>query len=139
MSNRGSTKSRERPLKVTTRTGSRRQGPQKQEGKKTVAEEQPSDPPKAKKHKSVDSDEDDEEPQNEHGTSSNSQLAAPVLPKNLGDEDSEYSDEHSAQSRDSEWTLSHPDLYVLTNDEHWAMTPETHICSSSWIILFFNE
>ena len=49
-----------------------------------------------------DSDEDDEEPQNEPGTSSNSQPAAPVLPYNSGDEDSEYSDEHSAQSRDSE-------------------------------------
>ena len=22
--------------------------------------------------------------------------------------------------------MLHPDLYVLTNDEHWAMTPETH-------------
>ena len=31
------------------REGSRRQGPQKQRGKKTVAKEQPSDPPKAKK------------------------------------------------------------------------------------------
>ena len=28
--------------------------------------------------------------------------AVPVLPRNSGDEDSEYSDEHSAQSRDSE-------------------------------------
>ena len=42
------------------REDSRRQGPQKQKGKKTVAEEQPSEPPKAKKHKSIDSDEDDE-------------------------------------------------------------------------------
>ena len=44
----------------------------------------------------------------------------------LGDEDSEYSDEYSAQSRDSEKALYYPDLYVLTNDEHWTMTPETH-------------
>ena len=53
--------------------GSRRQGHQKQKGKKTVAEEQPSEPPKAKKQKPIDSDEDDEEPQKEPGTSSNSQ------------------------------------------------------------------
>ena len=55
----------------------------------------------------------------------NSQPAAPVLPYKSGDEDSEYSDEYSAQSRDSERTLFHPDLYVLTDDEHWTMTPET--------------
>ena len=42
--------------------GSRRQGPQKQKGKKTVAEEQPSDLPSARKHKPIDSGEDDEEP-----------------------------------------------------------------------------
>ena len=62
------------------------------------------EPPKAKKHKSIDSDEDDEETRNETGTSSNSQPAAPVLPYYSGDEDSEYSDEYSAQSRDSERT-----------------------------------
>ena len=38
----------------------------------------------------------------------------------------EYSDEYSAQSQNSERTLFCPDLYVLTNDEHWTMTPETH-------------
>ena len=46
----------------------------------------------------MDSDEDDEEPQNEPGTSSNSQTTVPVLPlqqgpaasANAGDEDSEY-------------------------------------------------
>ena len=106
------------------REESRRQGPQKQKGKKTAAEEQPSDPPKATKHKPIDSGEDDEEPQNEHGTSSNSQPAVPALPHNSGGEDSEYSDECSAQSQNSERTLYYPDLYVLTNDEHW--TPETH-------------
>ena len=105
---------------------SRGQDPQQQKGKKTVAEEQPSDLPSAKKHKSIDSDEDEEEPQNEPGTSSNTQTTVPVLPCNSGDEDSEYSDEYSAQSRDSEKTLHYPDLYVLTNDEHWTMTPETH-------------
>ena len=89
----------------------------------------------------MDSDEDDEEPQNEPGTSSNSQPTAPVLPLHQGsaassqgpaasavsgDEDSEYSDECSAQSQDSGRTVLCPDLYVTTNDEHWTMTPETH-------------
>ena len=50
----------------------------------------------------------------------------PVRPYNSIDEDSEYSDEHSAQSQNSERTLYYPDLYVLTHDEHWTMTPETH-------------
>ena len=52
---------------------SRRQGPKPQKGKKTVAGKQPSTPPKAKKHKSMESDEDGEEHRNELGTSSNSQ------------------------------------------------------------------
>ena len=51
--------------------------------------------------------------------------AAPVLPFNSGDDDSEYGDEKSAQSRDSERTFFYPDLFVLTND-HWTVTPETH-------------
>ena len=45
---------------------------------------QPSELPKAKKHKSMDSDEDDEELQNEPGTSSNSQPAVPVIPYHQG-------------------------------------------------------
>ena len=77
--------------------------------KKTKAEvEKPNDPPIAKKHNSMDSDEDDEEPQNEPGTSSTSQPFVPVLPLNQGptassqgpaasanpdDENSESSDE----------------------------------------------
>ena len=105
---------------------SRRQGPQKQKGKKTVAEKQPSELPKAKKHKSMDSDEDDEEAQNEPGTYSNSQPTVPVLPYSQrpaasaisGDEDSEYSDEYGAQSQDSGRTALSRSL--------WAMTPETH-------------
>ena len=44
----------------------------------------------------------------------------------ISGEDSEYSDEYSAQSQDSGRTVRNPDLYVLTNDEHWAMTPEKH-------------
>ena len=79
-----------------------------------------------KKDKPNVSDEDDEEPQNEPGTSSNTQPAVPVLPKNSGDEDSEYSGGNSAQSQNSERTLFYPDLYVLTIGELWTMTPETH-------------
>ena len=120
---------------------SRRHGPQIQKGKKTVAEKQPCELPKAKKHKSMESDEDDEGAQNEPGTSSTSQPTEPVLPYHQGpaastqgptvldnsaDEDSECYDEFSAQSQDSQRTVYYPDLYVLTNDEHWTMTPETH-------------
>ena len=126
----------------------RRQDPQTPKGKKNIAEKQPSDLPKAKKHKSMDSDEDDEEPQNETRASSNSQPIVPVLPlhqgaaagsqrpaassqgpaarANSGDEDSEFCDEYSAQSRDSGRTVLYPDLCVLINDEHWTMTPEAH-------------
>ena len=132
--------------------GSRRQGPHKQKGKKTVAEKQPIEFPKAKTYKSMDSDEDDEEPRNEPGTSSNSQPTAPVLPYDQGqaansqgptvldnsaDEDSEYSDDKSAQSQDFEKTLFFPELCVQTNDEHWTMTQETNeYANSSRIILF---
>ena len=52
----------------------------KQRGKKTDAEIQSSESPKAKKHKSTDSDEDNEEPRNQPGTSSNTQPIGPVLP-----------------------------------------------------------
>ena len=51
----------------------------KQKGMKTVAQKQPSELPNAKKHKIMDSDEDDEEPQNEPGTSSTSPPTVPVL------------------------------------------------------------
>ena len=89
----------------------------------------------------MDSDEDDEEPQNEPGTSSTSQPTVQALPYQQGqaansqgptvldsfaDEDREKSDECSAQCRDSDRTLYYPDLHVLTNDEHWTLTPETH-------------
>ena len=89
----------------------------------------------------MDSDKNDEVPQDEPETSSNSQSIVPVLPlhqgpaassqgpaasNNAGDEDSEYSDEYSARSQYSARTVLYPDLHVLTNDEHWTVTPETH-------------
>ena len=98
------------------------------------------------------SDEDDEEPQNEPRTSSTSQPFVPVLPLNQGpaaspqgpaasansdDDNSEYGDENSARSQDSGRTLLHPDLYILTNDEHWTVTPETQkYAAGSRVILF---
>ena len=110
---------RDRSSSPQEQEDSRRQGPKKQKGKKTVAEKQPSELPKAKKHKSMDSDEDDEEAQNEPGTYSNSQPTVPVLPYSQrpaasaisGDEDSEYSDEYGAQSQDSGRTVLYPDLF----------------------------
>ena len=55
---------------------------------------------------------------NEPGTSSTLNL--------LYHEDSEYGDEKRAQKSRLEKALYFPNLYVLTNDEHWTMTPETH-------------
>ena len=121
------------------------------EGTKTKAEViKPNDLPIAKKHKSMDSDADDGEPQNAPRTSSTSKPFVPVLPlnqgpaassrgpaasANSGDEDSEYSDEFGARSQDSGRTVLYPDLYVLTNDEHWTVTFE----SCSRIILFCDH
>ena len=127
----------------------RRQGPQTPQRKKNTAKKQPCTLQKAKTYKHMDSDEDDDEPQNEPGTSpyvrqlykqvllfrqgpeASSQgpgasLQGRAASANSGDEDSEYSDEYNAQSQDSGTTLLDPDLYVLINDEHWKMTPETH-------------
>ena len=88
----------------------------------------------------MDSDEDDDEPQKEPGTTYNSQPIVPVLPlylrpaassqrpaalDNSADEDSENCDEYSARSQDSGRTVFYPDLNVLTNDEHWTVTPKT--------------
>ena len=59
--------------RVSDRSRSPQESPQRQKGKKTTAEvKKPHDLPKAKKHKPMDSDEDDEKPQNEPGTTSNS-------------------------------------------------------------------
>ena len=52
--------------------------------------------------------------------------ASPQGPAASANSDCEYSDEYSAQSHDSGRTVLYPDLFVLTNDEHWTMTPETH-------------
>ena len=56
--------------KIKKTHGDRVHKPRK--GKVTTTETEPSKPPKAKKHKVMDSDEDDEELQIEAGTSSNS-------------------------------------------------------------------
>ena len=95
----------------------------------------PNDLPIAKKHKSVDSDEDDEEPQNEPGTSSTSQPFVPALPLNQRPAASSQapilmtktvsiaiSTVHEVRTLEGHY----PDLYILTNDEHWTVTPETH-------------
>ena len=101
----------------------------------------------------MDSDEDDEEPQNEPGTSSKSRPIVPVLPLQQGpaassprppassprppastnsededseDEDDEYGDVQSARSHDSGRMVLYPELHVLTNGEHWTVTRETH-------------
>ena len=117
----------DRSMSPQEREGSRRQGPQTPKGKKTAAEKQPSTPQKAQKYKSIDPDVDGEEPQHEPGTPSNSQTTVPVLPlhqgpaassqgsaasfkrttasTNTGDDDSEYSDEYSAQSQNSGRTV----------------------------------
>ena len=116
-----------------------------------VEVKKPSDLPKAMKHKPMDSDEDGEEPQNEPGTSFNTQPSVPVLPLQQGsaassqgpsastNSEDEYTDDldeygeresgpaiQSARSHDSGRTVLYPDLCVLTNHEHWTVTPETH-------------
>ena len=72
-----------RVVKVTDRLYCRVKNIQKiKKRKETKAEvEKPNDLPKAKKHNSMDADEDDEEPQNKPGTS---QPFVPVLPLNQG-------------------------------------------------------
>ena len=60
----------------------------------------------------------------------------PAASANSEDENTEKSDEFSARSQDSGRTLLDPDLYFLTNDEHWTAAPETQVCSCSRVILF---
>ena len=134
-SNRGSTKSRKRPFKVTSRTGRLTKKLSTTTATWFITAKRKENccwksnrvnHQRLRKHKSTDSDEDDEEPQNEPGSSSNTQPIGPVLPFNSGDEDSEHSEAYSAQSQDTGRTVPYPDLYVLTNEEHWTMTPATH-------------
>ena len=120
-------------MDTQNRVSDRSRSPQKQEG--------PSELPKSKNHKFFNSVEDDEETRNEPGISSTSQPTVPVLPLHQGPaassqgptvldnsagENSEYCDEHSAQSQDSQRTVFYPHLHFLTHDEHWTMTTETH-------------
>ena len=110
----------------------------------------------------MDSDEDDE-PQNEPGTSSNTQHIVPVLPlrpgsaassrgpsarTNSGDgytDDDEHGDRESgtatqsAQSHDSGRTVHCPDPDVLTSDEQRTVTPETHKCAAAHRSLFCDH
>ena len=66
-------------------TSQGKERPHRQKGKKNTAKmKKPRDLPKAKKHKPMDSNEDDERPQNDPGTSSDTQPPVPVLPLQSG-------------------------------------------------------
>ena len=97
---------------------------------------QPSELPKAKKHKSMCPDEDDEEPENEPGTSPTCQPSEPVLPLHQGPAASSVNIVHKARiPKDS----VHPDLCVMTHDEHWTMTPEAHKYAAAAGFFFFCD
>ena len=150
-----------------------KESPQRKRGKKNTAEvKKPRDLPKAKKHKPMDSEEDDEVLRNEPGTSSNTQPPVPALPLRSGstssshgsstsntpssaqrtststsseNESADNDDNHgegesgpiqSARSQDSGREVLYPDLYVLTNDEHWTDAGSTQVCCSRRVILF---
>ena len=86
-SNRGTTESREWPFKVSAekRKSAERGFTNTHRDRKTTAEmRQPSELPNAEKRKSMDSDEDNEEAQNEPGSSSNSQPIVSVRPLHQG-------------------------------------------------------
>ena len=104
--------------------------PPNQKGMKTKSEmEKPNDLLVAKKHKSVDSDEDDEEPQDEPGTSSTSQPSVPVL---LFESRTSSQFTGASCQRQLWWREQWEKRRVqctksgLWNDEHWTVTPETH-------------
>ena len=90
----------------------------------------PSDLPKAKKHKLMDSDEDDKEPHHEPGTSSNPLYQCYLFIK---DQQPVRKDQLPVPTlriktvKDSGKTVLDPDLYVLTNDEDWTVPLETHM------------
>ena len=73
-----------RAAKVTDQLNCRRKSTTSKRKKTKKEVGKPNDLHIAKKHKSMDSDEDDEEPQNEPGTSPTSQPFLPVLPLNQG-------------------------------------------------------
>ena len=107
--------------------GHRRESPQKkgsQKKRKTIAEmEHPSALPNAKKHKSMDSDEDDEEPQNEPGSSSNSQLIVPVLPLHQGPAASYKSQQPVRKDQLPLTTLRMKTVSTVINIVHEVRTP----------------
>ena len=94
----------------------------------------------------MDSDEDDEDPHIELGTSSTSQPTDPAL-LNIKDQQQALKDQLSLTTlrmkivrivmntvhrvRIPQRTQYFTVLYVLTNDEHWTMTPETHNCAAA--------
>ena len=107
----------------------------------------------AKRHKSIFSDEDNKEPHMnlEHLPPLNrlyqcylwtkdqqpvhrGQLPVPILVT-----ETVRKTTSGARSQDSGRTVLVPDLYILTNDEHWTVALETQVCSCSWIILFCDH
>ena len=87
------------------------ESPQRQKEKKTTAEvKKPSELHKAKKHKPVDADEDDEVPHHESGTCSNTQPPVPVLPLQSGSTSSSHGPSTSTASTSSQRTSTVPAL-----------------------------
>ena len=142
-----------------------KESPQRQKGQKNTAEvKKPRDLPKAKKHKPMDScylsnqvleeviqwvDRSDQlpvhkvhrpgQPRSVH----KEHRPAPVLTMNplttmTSTEKENLAQQYrSARSHDSRRTVFYPDLYVLTNNEHWTMTAtSTQVCSRNQAILF---
>ena len=126
-----------------------KESPKRQKGKKTTARvKKPRDLPRAKKHKPMDSDEDDEVPQKRTW---NVFKHSGFLPRTTSpvriciqftqsidprDNDDEHREGESgpatqcARSRNSGRTVLRPNLCVLTNDEHLSMTP-AHKCAAA--------
>ena len=105
--------------RVSDRSGSPqgKGSPQRQKGKKTTAEvKKPSHLPKAKKHEPMDSDEDDQVPQNEPGTSSNTQLPEPVSPLQSGSTSSSHGPSTSSQRTST--STSSEDESARIDDDH---------------------
>ena len=101
----------------------RRKGPNTPKGKKNTAANQPGTPQKAKKYKPMDSDEVDEKPQNERGTSSKSQTIVPVLPLHQGLAASSQGPAASANS--GEFTAMSTVHRVKTLEEQYSVQIST--------------